>query len=237
MRKAKVIIVANSDFVHTSKSLFWPDVIMKAAVDLDLMQSMSMAIGVQRQTRMNPITIVFAGINDHLHSRGVLSRLREPTTAESAVWPAIKDILESMGEVVDTLKEGSFTKMTPRAVFALSPEYARLPDGLKFVYVIVALLSEGKYDVIISAPNRAIDMENLRPLRAELPAVWSDISNAMRGFKDHSLHMLVLDEVLGLELCNFSRELKLKPGIDDDHRVIVAMSNDLWFRGMVIKEE
>ena len=52
----------------------------------------------------------------------------------------------------------------------------------------------------------------------------------MRGFKDHSLHMLVLDEVLGLELSNFSRQLMLKPGIDDDHRVIVAMSNDLWFR-------
>ena len=86
--------------------------------------------------------------------------------------------------------------------------------------------------MIISAPNRMIEMENLRPLRAELPARWSDISNAMRGFKDHALHMLVLDEVLGLELSNFSRQLKLKPGIDDDHRVIVAMSNDLWFPGM-----
>ena len=99
------------------------------------------------------------------------------------------------------------------------------------------LLSEGKYDVIISAPNRGIEMENLRPLRAELPAVWSDISNAMRGFKNYSLHMLVLDEVVGLELSNFSRQLKLKPGIGDDHRVIVAMSNDLWFRGMEVEEE
>ena len=126
MRKVKIMIVANSDFVHTSKSLFWPDVIMLAAVDLDLMQSVSMAIGAQRQAEMNPITIVFAGINEYLHSRGFLSRLREPTTAESAEWPAIKDILESMGEVVDTLKESSFTKMTPRAVFALSPGYARL---------------------------------------------------------------------------------------------------------------
>ena len=98
MRKAKIMIVANSDFVHTSKSLFWPDVLMLAAVDLDLMQSVSLAIVVQRQTEINPIT-----------SRGFLSRLREPTTAESAVWPAIKDILESMGEVVDTLKESSFT--------------------------------------------------------------------------------------------------------------------------------
>ena len=58
---------------------------MLEAVDLDLMQSVSMAIGVQRQTEMNPITIVFAGMNDHLHSRGLLSRLREPTTAEDAV--------------------------------------------------------------------------------------------------------------------------------------------------------
>ena len=75
-----------------------------------------------------------------------------------------------MGEVVDTLKEGAFTKITPRVVFALSPGYARLPDGLKFVYAIVALLSEGKYDVIISAPSRKIEMENLRRLRAELLA-------------------------------------------------------------------
>ena len=59
----------------------------------------------------------------------------------------------------------------------------------------------------------------------------------MRGFKDHSLHMVALDELLGLELSNFSRQLKLKPGINDDHQVIVAMSNDLCFRGMEIKEE
>ena len=102
---------------------------------------------------------------------------------------------------------------------------------------MVALLSEGKYDVIISAPNRGMEKEKLRPLRAEFTAVWSDISNAMRGFKNHSLYMLVLDEVLGLKLSIFSRQLELKPGIDDDYRVIVAMSNDLWFREMEAKEE
>ena len=42
-----MMIVANSDFVHTCKSLFWPDFIMLAAVDLYLMQLVSMAIGVQ----------------------------------------------------------------------------------------------------------------------------------------------------------------------------------------------
>ena len=65
IRKAKIMTVANSEFVYTSKSLFWPDVIMLTAVNLDLLQSVSMAIGVQRETDMNPIPIVFAGINDH----------------------------------------------------------------------------------------------------------------------------------------------------------------------------
>ena len=133
MRKAKIMIVANLDFVYTCKSLFWPDLIMLTAVDLDLMQSVSLAIGVQRHTEMNPITIVYAGMNDHLHNRCFLRRLREATPAEAAVWPAIKDILESVGEVVDTLKECTFTKITRRAVFALSPRNAHLPDGLKFV--------------------------------------------------------------------------------------------------------
>ena len=48
MRKAKIVVVASSDFVHTSMSLFWSDLIMLAATDLDLMQSVSMAIRVQR---------------------------------------------------------------------------------------------------------------------------------------------------------------------------------------------
>ena len=57
MRKAKIMVVANSEFVYTSKSLFWPDVIMLAAVDLDLLQSVSLAIGVQRQTEMTQLRL------------------------------------------------------------------------------------------------------------------------------------------------------------------------------------
>ena len=105
MRKAKILVIASSVFVNTSKSLFWPDVIVLAGTDLDGMQSISWAIGIQRQAEMNPITIVFAAINDHLHSRGLLSRLKEPATAETAVWPAIKDVLEAMGEIMDVLRE------------------------------------------------------------------------------------------------------------------------------------
>ena len=88
---------------------------------------------------------MFAGINDHLHSRGFLSRLREPTTAEYVVWLVMKVVLESMSELMDVLKEGGFTKITPKVVFSLSPGYAHLPDGLKSGYASVALLSEGRF--------------------------------------------------------------------------------------------
>ena len=88
---------------------------------------------------------------------------------------------------------------------------------------------------IISAPNPEVEAGNLRPLKSKIPAEWSHISNAMRGLKYPSLHKQVLDEVLGLELFNFSRQLKMKPGNDDDHQVIVEMSNDLWFRRMEVE--
>ena len=67
---------------------------------------------------MNPITIVFAGIYDHLHCKCYLSTLRETKTIEDAMWPAIKDFQESMGEIMDVLKEGAFTKLIPKAVLA-----------------------------------------------------------------------------------------------------------------------
>ena len=105
------------------------------------------------------------------------------------------------------------------------------------MYAMIGQLSEGQNDVIIPAPNREVEVRNLRPLRSKLPAVWSDISKAMRIFKEHSLHMLVLVEVLELELFSFSRQLKLKPGNDDNHRVILVRSNDLWITEMEIKKE
>ena len=41
---------------------------------------------------------------------------------------------------------------------------------------------------------------------------------------------MVLDEVLGLELSNFPRLLKLRPGVDDDHLLVQQVVNDLWLR-------
>ena len=128
MRKAKILWVASSDFLHTSKFFFWPDVIMLAGTDLDWMQSTSMAIGVQRQTELNPTTILLAVINDHLHSRGLLSRLREPATAEDAVWPAIKD---NLGEIMDVLKEAGSRKKNAKASVCVIPRICTPPGWTK----------------------------------------------------------------------------------------------------------
>ena len=114
----------------------------------------------------------------------------------------------------------------------LSPGYATLPEPLQFVYTMITTLAEGQFNVIIPAPNRIIEPNNYYPLSYELPAVWADISNAIQGFKDCSTTRVVLDEVLGLELSNFARLVKLRPRLDDDHLLVQQLANDLWFRQM-----
>ena len=42
----------------------------------------------------------------------------------------------------------------------------------------------------------------------------------------------MLDEVLGLELSNLARLLKLRPGVDEDHLMVQLVADDLWFRQM-----
>ena len=49
--------------------------------------------------------------------------------------------------------------------------------------------------------------------------------------------MIVLDEVLGREVFNFSRQVKMKPEINDGHKIKVDTSIDLWFRNDKINEE
>ena len=62
---------------------------------------------------------------------------------------------------MDVLKEGGFQKITLKPVFVLSSGYAHLPDGLIFVYAKVPRLSGGKFNVIIPAPDREVEVTNL----------------------------------------------------------------------------
>ena len=53
-----------------------------------------------------------------------------------------------------------FTKNVVKIIFVLSPGYATLPETLQFVYTMVTTLAEGRFSVIIPAPNRMVDPNN-----------------------------------------------------------------------------
>ena len=228
IKAAKYLIVASSDYLYTPRSLFWSDVIFFTAPKLDWGQSVGMKISVRRTISMDPQVIVIAGSNDHLQSRGLLSRLTDGSIpSNEVIGEAIMTLLSPLTEV-----EASVQRHFTKIIFVLSPGYATLPEPLQFVYTMVTTLAEGQFSVIIPAPNRIMDPNNYYPPRSELPAIWADISNVIQGFKDCSTTRLVLDEVLGLELSNFARLLELRPGVDDDHLLVQQVANDLWFRQM-----
>ena len=104
-----------------------------------------------------------------------------------------------------------------QVVFILSTGYALLPEPLPFVYAMVILHAEGQFNVVIPAPNRQVDPNLYFPFQSELLVVWSDISNAIPGFKDHSTTRVFLDEGLGLELSIFGRIMKTRPGVESEH--------------------
>ena len=113
MRKAKILVIACSNSVSISKTLNWPKVIMFVGTNLGWMQSKSMALGFNDKLE-DVDNYFFAGVKEYLHSRGLMSKLREPTTAKATVQPGIKDFLESMGEIMDVSKESGFQKVTRR---------------------------------------------------------------------------------------------------------------------------
>ena len=166
---------------------------------------------------MDPQVIVIAGSNDHLQSRGLLSRLTDGSIpSNEVIGEAIMTLLSAMTEVEGSVQR-HFAKNVLKIIVVLSPGYATLPEPLQFVYTMVTTLAEGRFSVIKPAPNIIVDPNNYYPPLSELPAIWADISNAIQEFKDCSTTRLVLDEVLGLELSNFARLLKSRPVVDDDH--------------------
>ena len=133
MKAAKYLIVASSDYLYTPRSLFWPDVIFLTAPKLDWGQAIGIMISVRRVVSMEPQVIVVAGSNDHLQSRGLLSRLTDGSIpSNEVIGEAIMTLLSAMAEVEAAAKQ-SFTQNVVKVVFVLSPGYAALPEPLQFV--------------------------------------------------------------------------------------------------------
>ena len=101
--------------------------------------------------------------------------------------------------------------------------YAAFLELLQIVYTRVTKLAEEP------APIRFINLNTFWSLCSELPAVCSDISNAIQGFKKHGTTCVLQDEVLGLALPNFVRLLKKCPipsGLSDNYVLEQQVAND-----------
>ena len=160
MRAAKYLIVASSDYLYTPSSLFWPDVVFLTAPNLDWGQSVGMMRSVRRVVSMEPQVIVVAGSNDHLQSRGLLSRLTSGSiSSKEVIGEAIMTLPSAMADAESSVQR-RFTQNVVKVIFVLSTGYAILPEPLQFVYTMVAKIAKGRFSVILPAPNRTVDPNN-----------------------------------------------------------------------------
>ena len=90
---------------------------------------------------MESQVIVVAGSNDHLQSRGLLSRLTDGSSpSNEIIGEAIMTLLSAMAEV-ELAAKLRFTQNVVKVVFVLSPGYAALPEPLQFVYTMVTTVT------------------------------------------------------------------------------------------------
>ena len=228
---ARAIIVAGSDFEGTSPKLFWPETLVYLLSGAELNQMLTLIVAIKSETPCEPLLLLFAGMNDHLHAAGLLEPLRsgEPTTKE--IWVAIQTLFAAMNEVQELVASRLGSKK--RVVFASSSGYASMPPALQFVYAMFVVIAEGNgWRMLMAAPNRELEPVNLRLLKSEEAAAWADVSHALRGFYELADIRIVLNEVLCLEVSNLARQLKFNPEVGDDHPVITHLTASLWFRSM-----
>ena len=152
MKPGKILIVASSNYLYTPRSLFWSDVIFFKGPNLDWGQAVGMLISVQRVRNLDSEGVIKAGSNDHLQSRGLLTALIDGSTPSSeAAREAIMTLLSAILEAERSIRQIFVLS------FVLSPGYALLPESLQFVYAMVFLLVEGRFDTMIPALNRQVD--------------------------------------------------------------------------------
>ena len=82
-----------------------------------------------------------AGMNDHLHTAGLLEHLKSDAPTPKKVWEAIQTLFAAINEVQDNVTSRFGTKT--KVAFTTSPGYASMPPALQFVYAILILIAEG----------------------------------------------------------------------------------------------
>ena len=95
------------------------DVIFLSAPKLDWGQSIGMMISLRRVVSMELQVIVVAGSNDHLQSRGLLSRLTDGSIpSDEVIGEAIMTLLSAMAEV-ETVAKQRFTHKCSEGVLCV----------------------------------------------------------------------------------------------------------------------
>ena len=199
-----MIIVAGSDFEGTSPKLFWPETLVYLLPGEELNPMLNLVVAIISEMPCEPELLLFAGMNDHLQSAGLLGHLKGEAPTPKKIWEAIQTLFVAMNEVQESvvIRFGPRTRVAPTT----SPGYASMPPALQFVYAMLILIAEGNaWRVLIAAPNRELQPTNLKLLKSELAATWADVSHALKGFYELADILMVLDEVLLLEISNLAR--------------------------------
>ena len=118
-----------------------------------------------------------------------------------------------------------FARNVMKIIFVLLPGYTSLPEPLQFVYTMLALFAEVRFEMVVPAPNRTFDPTTSNQISLTFDRTFQ--MDVIKGFKEPSTTRMVLNEFLGLEVSNFARLLKLRPRMDEDHELMQQLANKL----------
>ena len=227
----RAIIEAGLAFEGTSPNLFWSETLVYLLPGAELNQILTLMVAIISATLCEPELLLFAGTDDHLHAAGLLEHSTSGEPTPKKIWEAIQTLFAAMNEVQELVASRIGPKT--RVLFTSSPGYASMPPALQFVYAMLILIAKGNASgMLMAAPNRELEPENLKLLTYEVAAEWADVSHTLRGFYELADFLIVLDEVFCLDVSNLARQLKFNPEIEDDHPAITHLTTSLWFRSM-----
>ena len=94
-----MIFVAGSDFEGTSPNLFWPETLVYLLPGADLNQMPTLVVAIKSEMPCEPELLLFAGMNDHSNSAGLLEHLKGEAPSPKKIWEAIQTLFAAMNEV------------------------------------------------------------------------------------------------------------------------------------------
>ena len=91
---------------------------------------LTLVVAIKSEMPCEPELLLFAGMNDHLHSAGLLEHLKGESPTPKKMWKAIQTLFAAMNDVQESMAS-RFGHRT-RVAFTTSPGYASMPPALQF---------------------------------------------------------------------------------------------------------